>query len=359
MKTLNIMAVRSFIPVFLISLSFFVLIFQLVDLFTYLWRYLNNDIGFIDIATVAYLYLPKCVSFALPPALLFSIAFTLGTFYANNELISIFGSGISLFRFVLPFLFAGMLLSFGVFYFEERVVIDSFKQKNEIQKVLLKQQVSFSNTNLTVLSNNNTVIYRADYYNDKAQTLSGVTVLLVDEEGNFQKRIDGEQALWKDDRWEFRQCRIFTWDEYDEFLTETSQNSYSSEQLNEPPDTFRKSVRDVEEMRMEDAREWIASLRRAGLPYQGVLTEYYTRFSMALTPIVVAFISSALGGRFKKNILLMSLLSSLVLTVIYYVIQMILVLIAKLGYIPPTAGAWGTFLIFLIPGLWLFRSART
>lgn len=359
MKTLNGMAIKSFLPVFLFSLAFFVLIFQLVDLFTYLWRYLNNDIGIIEIMNVAYLYLPKCISFALAPSLLFSIAFTLGNFYSNNELISIFGSGISLFRFIIPFLSIGLLLSVGGFYFEETVVIDSFKMKNEIQKTLLKQQVSYSNTNLTVLSQNNTVIYRADYYNDKAQTLSGVTVLFVDADGNFQQRIDGEQALWKEGKWEFQQCRIFTWDEYTNFLTETSENRYYSDLLNEPPDTFRKSVLNVDEMRRRDAREWINSLRKSGLPFRGVLTEYYKRFSLALTPIVVAFISSALGGRFKKNILLMSLLSSLVITVVYYVLQMILVLFAKLGYIPPTAGAWGTFLIFTIPGLWLFRSART
>jgi hypothetical protein len=42
----------------------------------------------------------KCALFAIPISLLFSTSFTLGTFYSNNELIIVFGSGIPLFRFI-------------------------------------------------------------------------------------------------------------------------------------------------------------------------------------------------------------------------------------------------------------------
>jgi lipopolysaccharide export system permease protein len=74
---------------------------------------------------------------------------------------------------------------------------------------------------------------------------------------------------------------------------------------------------------------------------------------------MVAFISSAVGGRFRKNILLMSLLTSLVFSVVYYVTQMVSVIFAKLGLIPPLAGAWGAFLLFAFATFWLFRYART
>jgi len=359
MKTLNTMTLKSFLPVFLFSLAFFILILQLVDLFGNLWRYLNNDVSLLEILSVSYLYLPKCISFSISPSLLFSISFTLGTFYANNELISIFGSGVSLFRFVLPLIFVGLLFSVGGFFFEEKFVIDTFKQKNELTKTLLKQQVSYSNTNITVLSRQNKVIYQVDYYNDNSVSITGITILFINKDGEFSQRIDAEQGEWNGNAWELKNCRIFQWDTDRQYLTEIYQDTYSSDLIDEPPSTFKKNVRNVEEMRMEEAREWIESLKRAGVPFRGALTEYYKRFSLALTPIVVAFISSALGGKFRKNILLMSLLASLVITVVYYVIQMILVLFAKLGYIPPTMGAWGTIIIFIIPSIWLFKLART
>jgi len=55
----------------------------------------------------------------------------------------------------------------------------------------------------------------------------------------------------------------------------------------------------------------------------------------------------------------MSLLTSLVVSVVYYVAQMMATLFAKLGYISPLTGAWGATIVFLAAGFYLFRVART
>ena len=129
MRLLRSMLTRSFIPVFLATILFFVLILQLMDLFTHLWRYFANEAILLDIGRIALLYIPKCISYAIPIALLFSISYSLGTLYTNNELIAIFGSGVSLYRLTLLFLIAGIVLSAGGFFFEDRVVIPTFEKK--------------------------------------------------------------------------------------------------------------------------------------------------------------------------------------------------------------------------------------
>jgi lipopolysaccharide export system permease protein len=353
------MVTKAFIPILILALVFFVLILELVDLFSNLWRYLNHDVSILQILQVALYYVPKCISFSIPISLLFAISFTLGNYYSNNELIAVFGSGISLYSFVVPMLLCGFLLSGFMFVFEEKVVIDTFEKKNKLSRALLDQQVSYSNTNVTVLSHQNRIIYHADYYNDNNKTLSGVIIVERDFDGGFLYRIDAEKAVWENGGWEFPSCRIFTWDEEGEALTEYKRSGYRDEKLDESPKTFRKSEHNIEEMKLQEAREWIISQKRSGLPYRGALTEYYQRFSFALTPLIVALISTGLGGRFKRNILLMSLLLSLIITVIYYVMQMMFVIFAKLGYLPPLAGAWATFFIFLFFSFWLFRAART
>ncbi len=357
MKVLHKMIIREFIPTLLVSMIFFVLILQLVDIFANLWRYLNADVPLNVILKITLLYMPKCVSFSLPIALLFSISFTLGNYYANNELIAVFGSGFSLYQLTLPLIVMSMILSLGSYFFEDRVVIPSFKDKNRMSREVLGQTVSFSNSNVAVLSHRNRVIYNADFYNDRRMSLTGVTVLFLDDSGRLDFRVDGNSAQWEDDHWVIKNARIFSYageDMREEFIS-----SWEHELLDEPPESFKRITRDVAEMTAGEAREWVESLRRTGFPYRGVLTEYYQRVSFALTPLVVALLSCSLGGRFKKNILLMSLLSSLVVSVIYYVAQMIMVLLAKLGYIPPIYGAWAAFLVFLGVGILLFRTAQT
>ncbi|RKX79694.1 MAG: YjgP/YjgQ family permease, partial [Spirochaetes bacterium] len=205
------MVVKAFFPVLILSLLFFILILQLVDLFANLWRYLNQDVPLITIAEIAWLYLPKCVSFSLPLALLFSVSYTLGTLYSNNELISVFGSGISLYKFISPLIAVGFLLSFINIYFEEKIVIKSFREKNELTNTVLNQKVSYSNTNITVRDNKKNLIYHADYYNDNTGTLSGLIIIELDESGLLKKRIDSEEARWNGKHWELINCRIFSW----------------------------------------------------------------------------------------------------------------------------------------------------
>lgn len=359
MKALHKMILKDFIPTLMVALIFFILILQLVDIFANLWRYLNADVPMRDILKVTILYIPKCISFSLPIAVLFSISYTLGNYYANNELIAVFGSGYSLYQLTRPLLIFAMLLSLGGYFFEDRVVIPSFKEKNHLSREILGQTISYSNSNVAVLSHVNRVIYNADFYNDRRQSLTGLTVIFLDEEGQFDFRVDGNSAVWDETRWVIRNARLFFYDGDLEFLEEEFHSSWEHPLLDEPPGSFKRISRDIAEMSAVEAKAWVDSLRRTGFPYKGALTEYYQRISFALTPLVVAILSCSLGGRFKKNILLMSLLSSLVVSVIYYVSQMVMVLLAKLGYIPPLYGAWAAFLIFLGVGTLLFRTAQT
>nr|WP_281389022.1 LptF/LptG family permease [Spirochaeta isovalerica] len=355
------MVIKQFIPVFIVTMIFFILLLELFDLFANIFQYINNDVPISSILYVSYLYLPKCISFALPISLLFAISYTLGNLYANNELIAVFGSGISLYRFTLPLILIGLSLSIGAFYFDDRVVIPTYKQKNTLSMQLMGLKPSLSNTNVTIISGNGNIIYNLDYYNDESKTMSNVIVIERTDTGRFISRLDAENAKWNNESelWQFNKCRMFTINEETGDVEEQSLSTLSNPEFNEIPDTFRKVTRNIDEMPVEDASSWIASLKKAGLPFRDALTDYYERFSFALTPLIVAVISCALGGKFKKNILLMSLLSSLVLSVVYYVFQMVMSLMAKMGFLPPLAGAWIPVVVFLIVGSALFRTAKT
>jgi lipopolysaccharide export system permease protein len=57
--------------------------------------------------------------------------------------------------------------------------------------------------------------------------------------------------------------------------------------------------------------------------------------------------------------MLMSLLTSLGSAVVFYVIEMITMMMGKLGYIPPVVGAWFPVVVFITLGLLLVRGAKT
>ena len=353
------MLLSSFAPVFAVAILFFVLLLQLVDVFGSISRYIAHEVPLAEIGRIAMLYTPKCVAYSLPIAFLFAISFTLGQLYAQGELAAILGSGISLYRLVAPFLALGLVLCPASFFFEDAVVIPTFAGRNAAWSAAVKAVSSLSQANVTVASPDQREVYQVEYYNDAQRRLTGFTAIVRGSDLAFERRVDAAWAEWVTDRWVLHDCRAFTWDPSARVLTDETRDTISDPSFDEPPETFRKLTRNVEEMGFREARDYVALLRRAGFASSEALTNLYRKLSFACTPLIVALIASSLGSAFRKNILLMSLLTALVVSVLYYVSQMVTGILSKNGVIAPLAGAWIPFTLFLALGAMLFRTART
>lgn len=353
--TLDRYLLRQFAPVFVAGMVLFIMLLELIDLFSNLWRYLAYDASIMDILRVAFFYAPKCASYALPVALLFAAAYILGDMYARNELIVVFASGVPLARLALGFIAVGATLSIASFFFEDAVVVPALKIKRDISQVLLHQRQSGSEADVVVKAKGGRTVYSVDFYNDADSSLNGISIVERDDDGRFLLLINARRASWNGAFWDFEDPVAYQWNS-----GKLKNIPFENDgRYNESPATFRRNAVDVEDLRASDAQKFVADLRDSGLPYAGALADYYRRYAFAVTPLVVMILSVAMGGGFKKNVLLMSLLTSLVASVIYYVTQMLSMMLAKLGYIPPIVGAWAPAGVFIFIGFLLVRRART
>jgi lipopolysaccharide export system permease protein len=356
--TFRLYLLKSFLPTYVVAIALFGLLLELIDLFANLWRYLALDAPALSIITVMLYYLPTAISNTMPISVLFATAFSLGRLYADNELTIVFGSGISLTEFLAPLILAGIILSVASFAFDDAVVLPTIRAKNSLSRELLHQGISLSNPDVAVISKDGTIVYRADYYDDAGKSLTGVTLLEREPSGAPIARTEAATARWDGSKWVFSKVRRFE-RAPDGSWKDSTYGSWTKENLNEEPSAFRRQNRDLRELSVSELSDYVSFLRRAGLPYAEALAERHKRFAFALTPLVVVLIAGALGGRFRKNVLLMSLLSSLLAATGYYVAQMISMLLAKTGIIQPWAGAWSPLIIFALAGGVLFRVART
>lgn len=353
--TLDRYLVKQFLPIFLAGLSMFVLLLVMIDLFANLPRYLTYEVSLKDVFAVSFYYLPKSLSYALPVSLLFAAAYTLGDLYARNELTSVFASGIPFWRFSVSLLLIGLAVSVFSFFFDDFAVIPTLKKKNELSNALLHQQPSEFQADIVVKAKNGRLIYAVDYFDTQNLNLHGVTIIEQDESGGFVSLIRAQRAVWNEEYWKLENSVIYEWD--GGFLR--YRNYESGGDFREDPDTFRRNLVKVEELRFNDARLLVGDLKAAGLPFIDALADYHHRFSFATVSFVVTILSISMGGRFRKNILLMSLVSSLVAAVVFYVTEMITMMMARLGYIPPLVGAWFPVFTFIILGILLLKTAKT
>ena len=333
----------------------FILLIIMIDLFSNLVRYLNYEVAPRDVFRVCFYYLPKSFSYALPVSLLFAAAYTLGDLYSRNELTAIFAAGIPFWRFSISLLVIGLSASVFSFFFDDIVVIPTLKIKNELSRTLLHQQRPENKSDIVIKARNGKLIYAVDYFDNDAKTLNGVSIIEQEDTGRMVYLIRAPRARWTGEYWDLSNPVIYEW--VGGFLR--FRNMEKSEQFQEEPDTFRRNMVNVEELHFRDARLLVKDLRIAGLPVVNAMADYHHRLSFATVSLVVIILSISMGGRFKKNILLMSLLSSLVAAVIFYVMEMISMMMARLGYIHPFIGAWFPVAVFIAAGVLLLRSAKT
>jgi lipopolysaccharide export system permease protein len=334
----------------------FVLLLVLIDLFMNLARYLSYEVSPLDVFRVCVLYLPKSFSYALPVSLLFAAAYTLGELFARNELTSVFTSGIPFSRFSMALLVIGLAASIFAFFFDDILVIPTLRMKNELSRVLLRQQRSEFQSDIVVKAQGGQLIYAVDFFDSESQSMYGVSIIQQDENGGIVSLIRAQRGVWQGEYWEFTNPAIYEWAD-DGFMR--YRNFENNDEYREEPDTFRRNLVNVEELPFLDAGYLVRDLRAAGLPFTEALADYHHRLSFAAVSFVVIILSIPMGGRFRKNILLMSLLSSLLSAVVFYVIEMITMMMARLGYIPPLIGAWFPVLFFIALGVLLLRTAKT
>lgn len=350
---------KKIIPLFIGAVFFFALVLNLVDLFMNISTYLQNNCSAKDILTVMYYYVPKTVWYAIPIAILFSTSYALSDMYAANEIQALLASGVSLFRFTAPLVVVSLLISFGLFFFENTYVVQSYEKKTVLQETLLKKQKNENNNNVIVLSDNGKIIYKAANYSEKNKRLRNCYFVVRDDEKNLKALIFSYQALWNADKniWELESPVQYVPQGKTLKIVPASEEYLAL--FTESYEIFRKTNVRVQSVTAAEAKLYIQHLKKAGLPFNEDLSEYYKKFAFPFIVFIVVLLSIGLTGKTRKNVLLISLASCIAASVLFYVTMMVTMVFAKHGYISAFAGAWSPVIFFTIISLVLLRFART
>jgi len=350
---------KKIIPLFIGAMLFFALVLNLVDLFMNIATYLQNNCTVKQIGTVMLNYVPKTIWYSVPIAILFSTSYSLSDMYANNELTALFASGVSLLKFTFPVLLVAMILSFGLFVFENACVVQTYEKKVSLQKELLQKEENENNSNVIVLSDNGKIIYKATQYYEESKRLQNVYIIFRDENKKLERIVHTNLATWDFDAGHWSLQNAISYQENNGEYTVKPFPKKDEELLNESYEIFRKNIINVQSVSAKEAKIYINHLRKAGLPYFEQQAEYYKKFAFPFIVFIVVFLSVGLTGKTRKNVLLISLASCIGASVLFYVMHMVTMVFAKHGYISPFSGAWSPVIIFTIASIILLKYSRT
>src|SRR5437879_5095161 len=129
LKIIDKYIIIQFVKNLLFALLCFILIFILVDLFENLDKFLDNRLPFSSVASYYLYFIPEIVLLVLPISMLLATLFTAGCMINFNEIIAVKNAGVSLMRFMFPFLLVGVLITSFAVYFNNWMVPDANKEK--------------------------------------------------------------------------------------------------------------------------------------------------------------------------------------------------------------------------------------
>lgn len=350
---------RLFLPLFIGSMVTFAFILELVDLMMNIWKYIFNFVPPAVVGTIMLNFLPKTFTWAVPLSVLFASCFMLSSLYSKNELTALFASGISLIRWSMPLIVFAAFLTVGLFVFQDKVVVKTSLKYEELKDKALRQQKNQSNDHIVIISEDGTKVYKAEFYDDEKRRIHQLYVVDRNEAHELLSIIFAPQASWNEEEghWMTESGVEYTYENGE--LKGGSVNKVDELALTEPPETFRNNTISVESATVEESKAYIRHLQKAGLPFAESLSQYYNKFSFPFVVLIVAFLSIGISGKSQRNVFVISLTLSLGMAVLFYVTQMITMLMAKFGMLPPLVGAWAPVVIFIIISVVLLKYSHT
>lgn len=348
---------RMFFPLFLAAMVTFAFILEMVDLMMNIWRYIYNSVPMNVVGTIMLNFLPKTFTWAMPLAVLFASCFMLSTLYSNNELTALFASGVSLIQFTAPLLALSAIFSVALFFFQDKVVVKSSLKYEQVKSTALNQEKDLDNDNIVIISEGGTKIYKADYFDNDLQRLRNLCVVLRGEDKELRSIISANYASWNEGYWSTQNGWEYRYENGE--MKGLPLGREVELTLVEPPETFRNNTVSVESATIEESRAYIEHLQKTGLPFSEALSQYYNKFSFPLVVFIVAFLSVGISGKGRRNVFVISLTLSLAAAVLFYVTQMVTMLMAKFGILPPLFGAWLPVVLFIFLSVVLLKYSHT
>jgi lipopolysaccharide export system permease protein len=312
-----------------------------VDLFSNLDTYIQNNAPRFTIFKLSILHVPEAALYALAPSLLFSATFFFSQLQANNEMICLYNAGISYKRIVLPVLLLGLFFSLANFAVNELLAIPFTRQRSVMENEMFGLSSTYDNRNITLSDLEGGFVIHASSYNDSRKRISNVVLVLKDEKGNLVQRIDAPSATWEEENgyWIFKDVTIHSIQDQSFSLDAKQEKTYTNPSINLEPNLFRNFSTNIKTMELGTAVRFLKRIKRLDpIQWDKYATDFASRIFGCLSPLVLLFIACTISYKYKKNVLLFSIIMSLCIAVVYYVIQMLSLILAKQGVIGPV---WG------------------
>jgi len=356
MRILDKHIIKEFIYSLVLCLAVFLFLFVMIDSFTNLDDFIRNSVQ----ATIVFKYylmiIPTILIQTLPLACLLAMIYTMGKLNYNNELIAMRSGGLSIYKIALPIFIFGVILCLLSFVISEKIIpktqqiSDSIKAKYIDRKSHSEEIIK----NLAIYGYHNKQLF-INVFNTKTNKLEGLTILEHNNKQDVISKVYVDKASWKDNAWKANKYLFYKFDKYNRVINSFYLQDYKIN-LDETPSDFIRQRQKIAYMNSRELFNYIVKLSGSGAEtaIRYLWIDLYQKMFLHFSCLVMIFIglpcSIAIS---RKAVGFSSIGISVLVALLYYVLQAVSIALGKNGVFPALASTLITPVIFLASSIFL------
>ncbi|GBD88692.1 lipopolysaccharide export system permease protein LptF [bacterium BMS3Abin03] len=347
MKILDKYLIKQYLQTIIFGLLAFAVIFIVIDAMENLDDFIDHDVPIQIILNYYVVFSPEIIRLMTPVAVLFAALFTAGKAANLSELTAMRASGMSIYRFMAPFIGTTLFISIFSIYFGGYIVPMANKTKVHLEQEYLKKGISFTGSNL-YFQDSNTRIVSIGFFDNSTNVASRVSIQEFNKNDltKMTSRIDAPKLSYD--------TLSSTWialNGVKRTFKGKTQSAMYFDSLNlayldfTPADIAKKQIK-MQEMNLGELKELIKSQEKTGNDPTTTLIEYYSRFAFAVTSLIVVLFGLPLSATSRKGGLAVQVGISILVTFIYLVFMKVSQAFGKNGALDPLLTAWFANIFF-------------
>lgn len=365
MRILDKYLIKYFLAPLFYCLAAFIFLFIVIDLFGRLDEVLKQGISFFILQEYYLSLIPFIVMQTAPVASLIATIYVIGTMNKYGELTAMASAGINRFRVLLPFIYAGIILSILLFALSEKVLPESMKKaeslkENYMEKFEMKKNRSKKIIyNIALYGRNNNLIF-IDTFDTHEKIGRGITILHEDKKGAVFSKTSAQEARWEDGRWLFSNILIYKLDNKGDAASMPNFFEKKVIDMEKPKELVAKGT-NYEFMSFKDLADYIKNFSSSSPKIiRKLKVDLYQKLSFPFISLVVILIGAGFAIHIKqrtRSAALMGVGISIVIGFIYYAVMATCIALGKSGFLEPFLSAHLANILFGAIGIALiFRS---
>ena len=317
-------------------------------------------------------YLLNLIPFILynvtPLCALVAVLVTFGALSRSSEITAMKATGVSLYRIVTPVLIVTMMISAGLFAFDELYLPTANRRQEALLSVIKdKPAQTFLRPDRKWISGQTTAsgepsrIFYYQFFDADKNVFANLSVFeFAPNTFALQRRIFAASARWdpRVNRWVFD-------DGWQRTFTDETVASYQPftvatfPEIREQPGYFKKENIPSQEMSYGELSRYISDLKQSGFDTTRLSVQLNRKIAYPLITLVMAILAIPFSLSMGKKGSLAGIATAIGLAIAYWVVAGLFEAMGNVNTLPPLLAAWSPDLLFGIAGTYLLLRTPT